>query len=692
MTTYRLPFITNHNMIPMNIIRKRLYLPLVTACLALMLSACATSNQPSRQPAPEPVAQNDDATTWSSPDRVVPNDITGEVPVEFVNAIENDTRTASGKPGGDYWQQKSDYDIDVEILPDQKKLIASGTITYHNNSPDTLQQIFLELSQNLHKEGSPRTSQSEITGGVEMQRFRYNGNTLETIQQRGQAGYYITGTLMVVVPEEPLLPGESVTMETDWSFNIPQRGASGRMGYNDDNLIYMGYWYPKVRVYDDVIGWFTDPFLGNAEFYNEFGDFNVTVTAPAQWVVAATGHLNNAEDVLRQPVYERLRAAHNSDEVMNVVDEDDFGNITKAGENGKVSWNFSAEWVNDFAFSLTKESNWDATRTPVGDLDGDGSKDYAHIDAFYRNSAPLWKKGARYAQHSIQFLSDFTSLSYPWPHMTSVEGGGIIGGGMEFPMMTLIGPYQGREAEDLYAVIAHELAHMWVPMQLANNERRYAWMDEGMTTFNENQAKKAFFSDIPNPDLNDFNSYTQIIGTGLEGEIMRRSDYHYNGAAYGVASYPKPASILVTLRNLLGEETFMEAYHTFMERWQFKHPYPWDFFNTFEDMSDRELDWFWRSWYYETWILDQAVTEVNETENGTRIVIQDFGQIPMPAEVLITLDDGKTITRTINVETWLRGATSTILSIDAEEDVAKVEIDPEHNFPDADRSNNVWQP
>lgn len=676
----------------MNFFARKLYLSLVTFCSVVIFSSCAGSSQTVRQPAPEPASQSTtDRELLTNLDRAVPNSINSEVPQNFYDAIENGTRTTSGKPGGDYWLQKSDYDIDVEILPQEKRLVASGSITYHNNSPDTLQQIFLELAQNLHKEGSPRISQAEITGGMQINSFSYGGNTMQIIEQQGQAGYYINGTIMVVVPDEPLLPGESVTMETDWSFPIPQRGASGRMGYSEDNLIYIAYWYPKVRVYDDVIGWFTDPFLGNAEFYNEFGDFNVTVTAPAQWVVAATGSLDNAEKVLRPPIYDRLKQAHNSNKIMQVVSEEDFGNITTKGENGKVSWDFSAEWVNDFAFSITKESNWDATRTSVGDRDGDGTEDYAHINAFYRNSAPLWEKGARYAQHSIHFLSDFTGLSYPWPHMTSVEGGGIIGGGMEFPMMTLIGAYQGRQPEDLYAVIAHELAHMWVPMQLANNERRYAWMDEGTTTFNENQAKKDYFPEMSNPDINDYQSYTRLAGTGLEGEIMRRSDYHYNGAAYGVASYPKPASVLVTLRNLLGEETFMKAYHTFMERWQFKHPYPWDLFNTFEDVSGRELDWFWRSWYYETWLLDQAVTEVSENEDETRIIIQDFGQIPMPAEVLITLANGDTITRNINVETWLRGATSTILTVDTESDVTKVEIDPEHDFPDDDRSNNVWE-
>lgn len=679
-------------------------LSFLTLFTALFISACSTTEQTRMQEAPQPDAQEniDSNVKLNNLGRAVPNSIADEIPPGFYEAAENGTRSFSGAPGDKYWQQKSDYDIDVKILTGQKKLTGSGTITYYNNSPDVLRKIFLELSQNLHQESVPRNEQAEITGGINITKLSYNGQEIELDKERDRSGFFINGelvkgyaingTLMEIAPSERLQPDESATIYLEWSFDIPQQGAGARMGYSDDNLIYMAYWYPKVRVYDDINGWFTDPFLGNAEFYNEFGDFNINITAPAQWIVAATGSLTNAQNVLRQPIYDRLMKAHSSDTVMHVVSKKDFGNITTAGDEGRVSWSFSAEQVNDFAFSLTKESNWDATRTPVGDLDGDGAEDYAHIDALYRSSAPLWKQAARYAQHSIKFLSDYTGLSYPWPHMTSVEGGGIIGGGMEFPMMTLMGTYQGRSPESLYAVTAHELAHMWIPMQLATIERRYAWMDEGTTTFNENQAKKDFYpNNSSNPDINDFESYTGLAGTGLEGEIMRWSDYHYNGADYGVASYPKPASVLVALRGLLGQETFNKAYQTFMKRWQFKHPYPWDMFNTFEDVSGQDLGWFWRSWYYETWILDQAVAEVTETDNGTRIIIQDFGQIPMPAEIEITLANGNTLMRTVDVETWLRGATSAILTIDTDSEVTKVAIDPEHKFPDANRSNNTWQ-
>ncbi|WP_372637356.1 M1 family metallopeptidase [Fodinibius sp.] len=665
----------------------------------LTFTGCAGSQQArtNEQQAPgseeKQFADGPLSTNPSELNRMVPNAITGEIPQTFFQAINRDTRTMSGEPGSDYWQQWTDYNIDVELVPADTLIKGSSTITYHNNSPDTLNQLFMELTQNVHQSGAVRNQGAEVTGGVNLHRVAAGDTDLEEMQSgRSRQGYLVDGTLMVLRPGTVLAPGDSIEIQVAWDFKIPQQGASGRMGYSEDNLFYIAYWYPQMRVYDDVNGWFTDPFKGNAEFYHGFADYNVDITAPEQWMVASTGDLTNAGDVLKDDIYRRLQEGHSSDEVVPVVTKEDFGDVTRSTGSGTVTWNFTADKVRDFAFSATKESMWDATRSDVGDRDGDGETDYVEINAIYRSSAPLWTDAAAFTRHSLSSLSETTGISYPWPHMTSVEGGGIIGGGMEFPMMTIIGDYSGRPAQSLYAVIAHELAHMWVPMQISTNERRYAWMDEGTTTFNESQSKKEYYPESAETfEQSDYQSYLQITGTGLEGPIMRWSDYHYNGFAYGIASYPKPASMLVALRGLLGEETFRKAYQTFLSRWQYKHPYPWDMFNAFEDVSGRELDWFWRSWYYETWTLDQAVGGVRPVEGGTEIVIEDRGQAPMPAPVEITLSDGTTLTREIPVETWLKGTTRATLSIDHTGEVTNVVVDPERKFPDANRTNNSWE-
>ncbi len=607
---------------------------------------------------------------------------------EFARALERGTRTVTGAPGPQYWQQWADYTLTARIDPATKRVDGTARIMYRNRAPDPLPVVFLHLRQNIHAEGAVRNEPQEVTGGIEVRRVTAGGQALREGPLAGGPAWTVQGTIMAVRPPVPVTPGGTLTLEIEWGFTIPQSGA-GRMGWSEDNLLFIAYWYPQMAVYDDVVGWHVDPYLGGAEFYAGFGSYDVTVEAPPGWLVMGTGHLENTGEVLPNNISERLARAEQSDEVVHILTADDIasGHVTRDG--GPLRWRFVADTVRDAAFSVTRASLWDAARTPVGDRDGDGQMEYARVDAIWRSSAPRWAQTWRYAQHSIDFLSRWTGLSYPWPHMTAVEGGGIIGGGMEFPMMTLIGDYNERGDSALYFVTAHELAHMWVPMTVSNDEKRRAWMDEGTTTFNENQARKEFFPGL-NHDLPDRESYLGVARQEMEGEIMRWSDYQYPGPAYGTASYAKPATGLTTLRALLGEELFVTAYREYLHRWRYKHPKPWDFFNTFNSVSGQDLDWFWRSWYYETWTLDQAVGSVTSHNGHTTIVIEDRGLLPMPARLTITQTDGSVLQREVPVETWLAGAVQAEITVPVD-DVASVEIDAANLFPDIDRGNNVWR-
>lgn len=653
--------------------------PRCALALIVMFAVGCTSAE--RSPAPELPAPG-----VSERPRLEPVD----PPPAFQEAVRAGTRTLTGRPGPSYWRQRADYVLRVRLVPEDRQLLGTARIVYHNASPDTLKELNLALLQNHHAPGAMRSSPAEVTGGMELQGVSVDGRDLEPVtdeEEVDRPGYGVLGTRMRVVPPAPVLPGGRSEIVIDYRFRIPQAGIGRRMGYSGEDLLYLAYWYPQMAVYDDVVGWQVDQFLGNAELYADFGAYEVTIEAPAGWLVRATGELRNPEETLSASIRERLEAAALSDTVVHVVTEADFDRQTEGG--GPLSWRFRADSIHDFAFSVTRASLLDATRTPVGDRDGDGRTDYARIEALYRPSAPLWREAARYAAHSIDFLSRYTALPYPWPHMTAVEGGGIIEGGMEFPMMTLIGDYNERGADALYYVVAHELAHMWVPMIVANDERRYAWMDEGSTTFHENRAREEFF---PDQDSNeeDREDYLETARAGLEGEIMRFSDYHYPGPAYGIASYDKPAMVLLTLRGLLGEETFLAAWRAFLDRWAWKHPYPWDLFHTFEDISGRDLDWFWRSWYYEPWLLDQTLAEVSTTGDTTRIVVEDQGRVPMPVLLAVTRADGSVERHEIPVETWLSGRLRAVVTVPSEPALTRVEIDPERLYPDADLADNVW--
>lgn len=651
--------------------------------VVFLTAACASGGASGPQPDVPPTP-----TAPAALERPIPYPL--DVPAPYRAAVERGTRGADGAPGPRYWQQWAEYDVAVRLDTERRRLDGTTEITYRNDSPDTLDALVVQLIQNLHAPGAARGGEEEVTGGVELARVAVGGAEIHPLEDDEEGpGYEVSSTRLFIRPPSPVPPGGSIELAFDFGFAIAQQGASGRMGYSGDELFYLAYFYPQMAVYDDVEGWDTDRFTGNAEFYADFGHYDVTIDAPAGWLVEGTGSLVNPAETLAADVRARLDAAAASDSVRRVLSSADFdGQVTAAGRGGRLAWHFVADSVHDVAYSVTRHTNWDVTRTPVGDRDGDGAVDHARIGTIWRDSAPLWRNAARYAAHSIAHHSEFTGLSYAWPHMTAVEGGGIIGGGMEFPMMTLIGDYNERGDTALYAVTAHELAHMWVPMMLATNERRYAWMDEGTTTFNENQAKKDFYSGF-DWDLPDQESYIDVALAELEGSLMTYSDYHVPGPAYGVASYDKPATILAALRAMLGEEVFMRAYHAYFDRWAFKHPYPWDFFRTFEDVSGRDLDWFWRSWYYETWLLDQAIGEVRVEGDHSTIVVEDRGRVPMPVPLTIQCRNGETIERTMEVDPWLAGRRH--LSVEVECAIESVTIDAARDYPDVDRSNNTWE-
>jgi hypothetical protein len=443
------------------------------------------------------------------PERLLPREVVP--PRGYRLSVMRDNRTPDGRPGVNYWQQFAEYDIEAVLDPEERTLTATARITWHNNSPDTLRRVHLELVQNHHAEGAVRNRPAEVTGGIKLERVVVDG-TGYTDERISRNRYTVNGTRMSFWLPDAVAPGGSAEIEIDYHFLIPQQGAGGRMGHSRDNLFYLGYWYPHMVVNDDVVGWHPDPYLGQAEFYHGFGDYNLTIHAPEGWIIMATGELQNAEEVLDPDLLSRWRKAGKSDEPVRVFTAGAGERATKAaganrsrnrssatrgsGSDGRpdltsgdmLAWRFAARNVRDVAFSATLESHWDAARTTVGDLTGNGHTDYTLINTFWREEAPLWSEVTAYQQHAITFLSEMTGFPYPWPHMTAVEGAGIIGGGMEYPMMTLMGDYNLRGKEALYSVTAHELAHMWIPLIVSTDERRYSWLDEGNTVFSTSEA------------------------------------------------------------------------------------------------------------------------------------------------------------------------------------------------------------
>lgn len=586
-------------------------------------------------------------------------------PLTFQRAIEHGTRTTNGLPGAKYWINSASYKINASIDPVNKRLDGTTEIAYKNNSPDALATLEIDLTLNIHKAAAVRNEEMEVTPGVELKRVNMP--------------YEVHGTRLVLKPATPLRAGQTANISIEYGFNIPQVGAGARMGWSKNDLIFMAYWYPQMAVYDDVVGWHPDPFVSTTEFYSDFANYDYTIDMPAGWVIVGTGELVNPQQTLAPDVYGRLQQAEKSNTVVHVLDRTTRTKATQPGTNGRVQWHYTAQNVRDVAFSASRESNWDAMKSA-----------YTRVDAIWRDQAPNWKDGAVMSAHSIDFHSKNIGIAYPYSHMTAVEGADIISGGMEYPMMTLIGPYNEQGSNALYAVITHELAHMWFPMIVNSDERRYSWMDEGTTQFNENEAEQDYFKAKDQRfQLEDQEIYLMVSRMGEEGELMRRSAFHYSPAAYEVATYEKPATVLVALKAMLGDSLFYKAYREYAQRWKYKHPYPWDMWNTFEDVTGKDLDWFWQQWYFTTWTLDQAVASVVNTASGALIKIDDLGNVIMPVLLTITRENGEVVKREISADAWLDGATSTTMTIPGGK-VSKVEIDPSRFLPDANRANNVW--
>lgn len=605
--------------------------------------------------------------------RAVPHPIPN--PPGWGPAIEAGTRTADGHPGENYWTNHADYHIKAELDPETAMVSGRIEIDFRNNSDISIRRLRVHLRQNLHKEGMPRLRRVEITGGMQIDGLTVNGR--ERPSQRLGLG----GTVMSVRLRPRLAPGESVKIGMNFSFRVPEAGRAPRMGHEDNHVFYLGYWYPQVAVLDDVRGWVANQYLGRGEFYMGYGNYDLEFTAPDGWLVHATGELANPEEVLTEQTRERLARARDGRDVVRVfetADEAAPGVGLIRSDAGKLTWKFRAENVRDVAVSVSDRYRWDATHAEVPD--GDSMRSVM-IHSVYEKNARFWNRAAVFARHTIEFNSKFL-FPYPWPHMTVCEG--IIGGGMEYPMMTIIGVT--RSERSVQSVTAHELIHMWFPMIVGSDEKSFAWMDEGLTSATQPFTDRDFWrqDDVSN----GFGSYMMFAKRGRETEAMRPADQFPSQGPYGFASYQKTAAIMHQLRYMLGDDVYLKALREYIADWAFKHPYPQDLFNTFSRVAEQDLDWYFSAWFYETWKLDHAVESVVTEGDKTTVTVADTGRAPHPTVIAIEFEGGRETRTVVPVSHWLAGNSRWTLEID--ERPVRVRIDPDRRTLDVEKSNNTW--
>jgi hypothetical protein len=598
---------------------------------------------------------------------------------DWTRAVEAGTRTTSGEPGPAWSANTAAYRIVARLDPVAGTVAGTMDVTYKNRSPATLDRLVLHLRQNLHAPDAQRNVDVEVTGGIELGEIKAR----KTGQSPWSPRTRVNGTLLTVRlgRNQALRPGDEITLSMGWSFKVP--GKAPRMGHEDHRVYYLGYWYPQFAVHDDVRGWVADPYLGGGEFYMGYADYDVTFSAPAGWLVRATGDLLNPEEVLTPVQQERLASAMTTRDVVHVLTEEEMkaGQAT-AESDAPLEWRFEATNVRDFAISVSDRYVWDATHADIPD--GSGGRRKVLIQAVYEPDARFWSLAAEFCRHTVEFMSE-RFLPYPWPHMTCCEG--IVRGGMEFPMMTDIGTYPTRAS--FYEVVSHETIHMWWPMIAGSNEKEWAWMDEGITSFVESLCS-ADYMKRRSPWIPSMGSYRMMASRGEETPVMRHADQYPDMMAYVLATYEKTPAVLHQLRWMLGEETFDRALATYTTSWAWKHPYPRDLFNVFNRVSGRDLDWYWRTWLYDTGTLDLAVRGVTHDDAGSRITLENRGLAMMEVDVRVTYADGTQETLRVGAEPWRQGLRST--EVPCRKGVTEVQIDPDRRTLDVNPRNNRWKP
>jgi len=552
----------------------------------------------------------------------------------------NSYRTASGAPGHKYWQQQADYQIKVKLDDAKQKLTASETITYTNNSPDTLTYLWLQLDQNRFSRDSldkttrtsnvrngdnPKTTFGSMRNRIQSTKHDGGYEITKVADRRGKGmKYIINNTMMRIDLAKGLKPGKSIEFSIDWNYQVrEQKVLGGRAGFEyfkeDDNYLYeIAQWFPRMAAYYDVYGWQNKQFLGNGEFALEFGDYDVKITVPADHIVAATGELQNAKRVLTSTQRKRLAKAKTADKPVIIVTQEEATENEKEKSAKMKTWHFKAENVRDFAWASSRKFIWDAQGYSEGDIDTMAMSYYP------KEGNPLWERYSTEAiVHTIEHYNKY-SLQYPYPVSISVNG---PVGGMEYPMITFNGPrptkdkktgeltYSKRTKYGLIGVIIHEVGHNYYPMIVNSDERQWTWMDEGLNTFVQFLAEQAWEEKYPSR-RGPARKIVDYMKSSNQVPIMTNSE---SILQFGNNAYGKPATALNILREtIMGRELFDFAFKEYAERWKFKRPTPADLFRTLEDASAVDLDWFIRGWFYTTDHVDISLDQVTKLHIGSQ--------------------------------------------------------------------------
>ncbi len=612
----------------------------------------------------------------------------------------NEYRSSSGEPGPKYWQNHADYKINVQLDTVSHTVEGNVEITYTNNSVDNLKFLWLQLDQNIYKSdsrGSATTTQQKgrWANGAFTDGYEINNVFVHEATAKKPARYTINDTRMQIWLNSPLkAQGGKITFSMPFKFTVPEYGTDrmGRELHKNGWIYEIAQWFPRMCVYDDIQGWNVLPYVGAGEFYLEYGDIEFNITAPSGIIVVGGGELLNPQECFTPAQLAKYNAAKNSDKTIVIQSADDINSRKFNTAKKEFTWKFKITNTRDAAWAASRAFILDGARINIPD----GKKALA-LSAYPEESAKQangndWRRSTEYVKASIEYYSN---RFYPYPYSAAVNVAGIVGG-MEYPGIVFCSSQS--KGGSLWGVTDHEFGHIWFPMIVGSNERKYAWMDEGFNTFindfstrdfNNGEYKSFSYFAAPTSNL----TIKRVFGPTADGlfnipEVIQQSNL-------GNAAYFKPSLMLHTLRDVvLGADRFDVAFKEYIQRWAFKHPTPWDFFRTMENVAGEDLSWFWRSWVINEWKFDAAVTDVTyekgDATNGSIVSLENLEKMPMPITVLIKEENGKEHKINLPVEIWQRGSKYKF-SAPTTSMVKEVVLDPDKKLFDFNRENNSWK-
>src|SRR5215203_1419661 len=614
---------------------------------------------------------------------------------QFYPVSANEYRSASGEPGPKYWQNRADYKIACTLDTASHTVSGSVEINYTNNSPDNLRFLWLQLDQNIYKQESRASATTTQTGGRWANGSFTQGDVIKSVSvddgaQKYSPQHTTTDTRMQVWLQQPLKSsGNKIKINIAYQFTIPEYGTDrmGRLNTKNGWIYEVAQWFPRMAVYDDIQGWNTLPYLGAGEFYLEYGDIEYSVTVPSNLIVVGSGELQNEKDFLTATQISRISTARNSDKTVVIRSADEIKDPRSRPSGGNTTWRFKLQNTRDVAWAASKAFVWDASRINLPSGKKSLAMSVYPVESIKKDG---WQRSTEMVKASIEHYSN-KWFEFPYPAAVNVAG---VVGGMEYPGIVFCS--HESAGNGLWGVTDHEFGHTWFPMIVGSNERKYAWMDEGFNTFINGLSTKAFnkgefasFSFFPTDETAKQAFNDKMDPLWATPEVIQQSNL-------GVAAYLKPAMMLSALRDVvLGPERFDRALREYINRWAFKHPTPWDFFHSMENVSGEDLGWFWRAWVFNNRKLDQGVGGVkyidNVPEKGASITIENLEQMAMPVTVLVKESNGKEQRINIPVEVWQRGSEWTF-NVKTTSTITDVVLDPDKKLPDVNRKNNNLSP